>query len=108
MARYLIKAQFTSEAMASMIKNPTDREEAIRPMFEAMGCTLEQYYFAVGENNVYVLAEIPDNISGEALTMAVLASGAIASTKTTVLLTAQEAIEAMKKAGGIVYRPPAK
>ena len=107
MGRYLIKAQLKPEAMASIIQNPQDREEALRPVFEAMGGSLEKYYFAVGENNVYVLAEIPDHTSAEAITMAVLASGAIASTKATALLTAQEAIDAMKKAGDIVYKPPA-
>jgi len=42
----------------------------------------------------------------EALTMAVLASGAVASIKCTGILTSAEAVEAMKAAGNVGYRPP--
>jgi hypothetical protein len=34
------------------------------------------------------------------------ASGALAKTETTVLLTMDEAQEAMRKAGGATFRPP--
>jgi hypothetical protein len=46
-------------------------------------------------------------VSVEALMMAVLAGGAVTSFESTVLLTAAEAIEAMKKAAGTGYKPPA-
>ena len=106
MARYLIQVTMKPEAYATMMQNPQDRGEAVRPIFEAVGGSLEEYYFAVGENTVYVLAEVPDPASVEALTMAVLAGGAITSIKATGILTAQEAIDVMKKAGDVAYRPP--
>ena len=106
MARYLIQVTMKPEAYATMMQNPEDRGEAVRPIFEAVGGSLEEYYFSVGENAVYVLAEVPDPASVEALTMAVLAGGAITSIKATGILTAQEAIDVMKKAGDVAYRPP--
>jgi uncharacterized protein with GYD domain len=108
MARYLLQVDLKPEAYATMMQNPQDRAEAVRPIFEAVGGSLEEYYFAVGENTVYVVCEVPDPASQEALTMAVLAGGAITSIKTTGILTAQEAMDVMKKAGDVVYRPPSK
>jgi uncharacterized protein with GYD domain len=108
MARYLLQVCIKPEAYTPMIQNPQDRGEAVRPVFEAVGGRLEEYYFAVGENTVYVLCEVPDLTSLEALNMAVLAGGAIASIKATGILTAKEAVDVMKKAGDVVYRPPSK
>jgi uncharacterized protein with GYD domain len=62
----------------------------------------------MGENNVYVICEVPDPANMEAITMAVLADGSITSIKTTGILTAQDTIDIMKKAGDVVYRPPSK
>jgi uncharacterized protein with GYD domain len=106
MARYLIQVSIKPEVFATMIKNPQDRGAAVRPIFEAAGGKLEEYYFAIGENTVYILAEVPDQMSLEALCMATLAGGAITSIKMTALLTAQEAIGVMKKAAEVAYRPP--
>ena len=108
MARYLFQLCIKPEVYATMMQNPQDRGEATRPLFEAVGGRMEEYYFAVGENTVYVLCEVPDPATVEALTMAVLAGGAVTSTKVTGILTAHEAIDVMKKAGDIVYRPPSK
>jgi uncharacterized protein with GYD domain len=108
MARYLLQLGIKPEAYAPMMQNPQDRGEAVRPVFETFGGSLEEYYFAVGENTVYVLCELPDLASLEAITMAVLAGGAITSCKATGILTSQETIDVMKKAGDVVYRPPSK
>ncbi|MFQ5878934.1 MAG: GYD domain-containing protein [Dehalococcoidia bacterium] len=106
MPHYLIQASLTPEAMAAAIKNPQNRREAVRPVIEGMGGHLEAYYFAFGEHDAYVLVEMPDNVSAAAIAMAVGASGALKSYQTTVLMTAEEAMEAMRKAGGVGYRPP--
>ena len=51
---------------------------------------------------------LPDNVSAAALSMAVLAGGAIKVFKTTLLLSVNEGIEAMKKASKLGYKPPSK
>ena len=70
------------------------------------GGKLEGYYFVVGEDEIVELIEMPDDVSMEAITMAVLASGAVRSVQTSTLLTAEEAMEAMRRAGSLGYRPP--
>ena len=52
------------------------------------------------------IIEMPDNASAAALSMAISAAGALSSLKTTVLLDMSESVDAMRKAGGVGYRPP--
>ena len=79
MARYLFEIGIAPQAFATLIKNPQNRAEAVKPMFEAFGGKLEEYYLAVGHSTFYVVAQLPDEISTEALTMATLAGGAVTS-----------------------------
>jgi uncharacterized protein with GYD domain len=106
MAHYLVQTSYSAESTAAMVKNPEDRSTAVRSMVESLGGKLEALYFAFGESDVVVIVELPDNVSAAALSMAVGASGALSGYKTTVLMTPQEAQDAMRKAGSIAYRRP--
>ena len=106
MAFYLVQASYTSQATAAMIKNPQDRAAAVRPVIERMGGKLHGLWLAFGEFDAVVIAEMPDNVSAAAVAMAVGSSGGISAYRTTPLLTPAEAVDAMKKAGGVGYQPP--
>jgi len=103
---YLVQASYTSQATAAMVKSPQDRAAAVRPVIERMGGKLHGLWFAFGEYDAVVIAEMPDNASAAAVAMAVGSSGGIGSYRTTPLLTTAEAMDAMKKAGGVGYQPP--
>ena len=106
MALYMFEAAFTSDAWATLAKNPQDRTEAVRTLLQGIGGKLISYYFAFGDYDVVVLAELPDNGAAAATAIAVAAGGAIRAVKTTPLLSAQEGVEAMRKAGEVNYKPP--
>jgi uncharacterized protein with GYD domain len=106
MTRYLSELVFAPQAFAAFIKNPQDRAQPSRSLYEAIGGKLEEYYFAVGQNTVYMISQIPDEVTVEALVMAVMAGGSVTSVKVTALLTAAEAVEAMRKAASVAYKPP--
>lgn len=106
MARYLVQVSYTTSGIVDLIKNPQDRSAAIRPLIEGMGGKLESFDYAFGDYDVVVIAELPDNVSMAALSMAVAAGGAVGDFKTTVLLTMEESVEAMRKASSVAYRPP--
>jgi uncharacterized protein with GYD domain len=112
MSQYLIKMTLTTQAWAALVEEPQDRSKAVRPMFDALGLKLLDYWFAVDQGAVYCHYEGPDNlINGLAMEMAVLGGGTVASTESTRLITATEAVEAMKKAKSLGWRPaiaPAK
>ena len=105
MTRYLIEETVTSQAVAAIMKNPHDRAEAIRPIFEAVGGKLEHYYVAYTENTVYLLAEIPDQESLAALIWAFQAGGGPMSIKATPVMTFTQALDVFKKAGNLGYEP---
>ena len=106
MARYMIQASYTSQGISDLVKNPQDRAAAVRPLIEGLGGKLESFDYAFGDYDAVVIVELPDNVSMVAASMAVGASGAIRSLKTTVLIPVDEAVEAMRKAGAVGYRPP--
>ena len=108
MARYLIQVSTAPQANAAVIQNPQNRAEAVRPVFEAAGGRLEEYYVAVGENTIYMLAEIPSEESLGTIMLATMAGGAATSIKSTPILTAEEAVDLAKKAAGLGYRPPGR
>jgi uncharacterized protein with GYD domain len=72
-------------------------------MVKSQGGTLEAFYYAFGETDVYVIVELPDNASAAALALTVNSSGS-AAVKTTVLITPEEVDQAVKKTPS--YRPP--
>ncbi len=71
MAHYLYQAAFTSDAWATLAKNPQDRTEAVRTLIEGVGGKLISYHFAFGEYDIVVMAELPDNVSAAAGAIAV-------------------------------------
>ena len=104
MPKYLIEASYTSEGIKGLQSaGGSSRREAIEAMLENIGGRMESFYFGFGDNDVYVVAEMPDNESAAAVALAVNAAG-LAATKTTVLLTPEEVDAAAQKSVG--YRPP--
>jgi uncharacterized protein with GYD domain len=107
MPLYLSKFSYTSETWARMIGNPEDRRKAAQTYIESVGGKLHGFWYAFGSHDGYNLWEAPDNVSMAAVALAIGAGGALASLETTVLLTVDETIEALRKAGQVRYRPPA-
>jgi uncharacterized protein with GYD domain len=106
MPHYLVKASYSSDTWAAMAKNPDDRETEVRALLAGLGGKLEAFYFAFGESDVYAIGELPDNVTASAMAIAVTATGAMRSFTTIPLVTPAEAMEAMKKAGKLVYDRP--
>jgi uncharacterized protein with GYD domain len=83
----------------------TSRRAATEKLVKSLGGTLEAYYFAFGESDGFVIADLPDNVSMASVALTVAASGLVA-VKTIVLITPEQVDEAVKKTPS--YRPPGK
>jgi uncharacterized protein with GYD domain len=105
MAFYLLQVGYTPEAWAAMVKKPQDRIEAVRPAVQKLGGKVVSGYLAFGEYDIVAILDMPNNASAAAFAMAVAAGGACSKVKTTPLMSTQEGIDAMKKAGGSSYKP---
>src|SRR3970282_2453443 len=108
MAYFLLQGAYTTESWKSLINNPENRLKLVSPVVEKMGGKIESAFFSFGEYDVFVILNMPDNVSAAAFSLAVAAAGTYKSSKTTPLLTMEEGIESMKKAGQSGYRPPGK
>jgi len=106
MPQYLVQAAYTPDAWAAMVKSPQNRLEAVRPVIEKLGGKTQGGWLSFGEYDIVVICELPNNVSAAAFSMAASAGGAVKALKTTPLMTVEEAMEAMRKAGGVGYRPP--
>ena len=106
MPLYLSKFSYTPEAWARLIANPEDRREAARSYIESVGGKLHGFWYAFGTHDGYNLWEAPDNVSMAAVALAATAGGALSSFETTVLMSVEETMDAMRKAVGIGYRQP--
>jgi uncharacterized protein with GYD domain len=104
MAKYMIKVSYSVEGAQGLIEEDgSSRKAMVAKMLEQMGGSLESFYFSFGEDDAYVIAEVPDAISSLAVSLAVNASGAVGMA-TIPLITAEEMDEACKKS--VSYRPP--
>ncbi len=107
MPSYLMQVAYSTEGLATIIKNPQDRTEAVRKPIEKLGGKLQSAWFTFGDYDVAVILDMPDNVSAAAMALAFAGGGACKSVKTTPLLSPAEALEALKKAGSTGYKPAA-
>lgn len=104
---YMFQARYTSEAIKAMIDTPQDREAGARPLVEAMGAKLHNLFFCMGQDDVVAIIEAPDDETMAAASFVIGGSGAFSGGATTKLMTAKQAMSAMKKAqaGRASYKP---
>jgi uncharacterized protein with GYD domain len=106
MPKYLIAASYTGEGLQGLRKDrATGRRQAIATAIESIGGRLECEYFALGEHDVYLIADLPDTVSAAALGIATSATGLV-HTRTTALMTAEEVDRALEK--NVNYRAPGR
>jgi uncharacterized protein with GYD domain len=76
----------------------------VRPAVQNLGGKIKEGWFAFGEYDAVLIAELPDNVAASAIAIAFAAGGACKSVKTTPLMSSAEAVEALKKASRAGYR----
>ena len=108
MPSYLIQLSYTPETLAALIKRPQDRRAAVKKLTDQIGGKLVGSWLSFGEFDAILVIEAPDNVSAAACSLVVSASGAFKRFQTTPLLSIEEGMAAMKKAGKINYKPPTK
>ena len=104
MAKFLIKATYTTDGVRGLLKEGgTKRRAAVQEIIEAAGGKLEAFYYAYGADDAFIIADLPDATTGLAISLTVNASGAV-RLSTLPLITPEELDAASKK--GVKYRAP--
>ena len=109
MSTYLFHGFQTPETLAKLLAAPEDRAAVIAPLIKSLGGELLGYWYVLGGVEVYVMFELPDDVTTTGMAARVASSGAFASPTCTRLMTVQETLAALGGAGGAaVYRAPGR
>jgi|SRR5215471_8452821 len=106
MAMYLTSFSHTADTWAKLLANPEDRRALLAPVVESLGGKLHGYWYAFGDNDAYVLFEVPDDVTAASLLVRVAAGGGFSKVSTTKLMTVEEALSAMGAGSELPYRAP--
>ncbi len=104
MPKFLVKGSYTPEGSKGLMKEGgSGRRAAVEKMLAGLGGKIESMYYALGADDVYVIADLPDITSAVALSLAANA-GAGVRLSTTPLISVEELDAATKKS--VAYRAP--
>jgi uncharacterized protein with GYD domain len=104
MPKYLFQGSYTPEGFRGLLEEGgSKRREAAEEALRSVGGTVEAFYFSFGDNDFYIIIDLPDNVSTTAVSFVGNVSGSF-SIRTIVLLTPEEVDEAIKKS--VDFRPP--
>ena len=68
MPKYLLQVNYTLDGVRGVLaKGGSARKAAAQAAAKSAGGKVEEFYFAFGENDAYVIAELPDNAAAAAL-----------------------------------------
>ena len=97
MPKYLYQANYVGEGIKGLLKDGGSRRRAVvEQLLTSVGGTVEAFYYAFGDTDVYIIADLPDHAAAAALALTVSSTGAV-TLKTTVLLTPEELDQAAHK-----------
>ena len=108
MALFMYQFAYTPESWAAQIKHPDNRIEKVgKASCEAAGGKFLGGWLSFGEYDAVLIADLPNEESMAGLALAIAAGGALKSSKTTLLMTGAQGVEALKNAGKVAkgYRP---
>ena len=104
MPKYLFTADYTPSGIAGLQKEGgTGRRDMFAAMFEGLGGSMESFYYGFGGDDLYIIADLPDDASAVAASMEVGKAGTI-SFRAVVLVTPETVDEAAGKT--VNYRAP--
>jgi uncharacterized protein with GYD domain len=106
MPKYLIQGSYSDQGLKGLLKEGgSKRRDAAEQSVKGLGGRLEAFYYAFGEHDFVVIADLPGNVDATALSLTANMSGTLKS-RMTVLITPEEVDQATKRT--VKFRPPGK
>jgi len=104
MPKYLSRTSYTAQGLKGLLKDGgTKRKQEMERFAESLGGKLEAFYYAFGDDDLFAIWDLPDNVNAASASLMVNASG-LAKAKVTVLLTPEEVDRAAKTK--VDFSPP--
>ena len=90
MPKYLMQVNYVGDGVKGLLKDGGSKRRAVvEKLFKSLGASLEAYYYAFGDTDLYIIAEFPNHAAVTACVLTVTATGTV-TVKTTVLLTPED------------------
>jgi uncharacterized protein with GYD domain len=103
MAKYLFIGQYTAEGARGVMKEGgSRRREAAEQVLGSVGGRIESMHWGFGDDDFYIVADVPSAAAAAAATLTVGGSGTV-RIRTVVLMTAEELDEATRQS--VTFRP---
>ena len=97
MPKYMMRVNYTTEGAKGLVRDGGSKRRAVaQGAAESVGGKLESFYFAFGDTDAFVIADLPDAASAASIALTVSASGG-ATVQTIVLMTPEELDSGVKK-----------
>jgi len=108
MSRFLFEVSYTSESWATQVHAHANVIDRISPLVGKLGGTIDCVYYTFGDRDLVAIVDFPTAEDAAAFSLAATSGGALASIRTTPLLTVDQGIVAMTKADAAAasYRAP--
>jgi len=104
MRTYLWRVSYSASGSEGLLgEGGSSRRAAVEQLVGGLGGSIEAWFYAFGEDDLYVIAHLPDDEAAAAVSLQVAATGA-ARIRTTVLLTAEQIDQAATTP--VAYRSP--
>lgn len=107
MSLYMTQFSYTSDAWRALAAQPENRTEVIRNLIEEAGGKLVSLYYCFGDYDGLIIVDAPDDKIITAAIVAAISPGHLRATKTTTLLTQEDMMDVLRRAGELGYRGPA-
>ena len=90
MPKYLFQVNYVGDGVKGLLKDGGSKRRAVtEKLIKSVGGSLEVYYYAFGDTDLYIIAEFPNHAAATAAVLTSAAPGTI-TCKTTVLLTPED------------------
>jgi len=101
---YLWRVSYSATGMKGLLgEGGTSRRTTIERLVNGLGGSVDAWFYSFGDDDLYVIANLPGDEAAAAISLQVAASGA-ARIHTTILLTAEQIDQAAKTS--VAYRSP--
>jgi uncharacterized protein with GYD domain len=102
--KYLVHAKYSAAGVGALLKaGGSSRKQAVQKMITDLGGHMEAFYYSINTDEAYVICDLPDLITGAAISLNVDSTGMV-DINVTPLLTPEQVDEAAAKV--VHYRAP--
>lgn len=105
MPKYMITGGYSPDSWQRMMEHPNqERELRVAELCQEAGGNLEAYYWTFGLDDYVFIAELPDDASASAMSVAMSSSGEVHDQRTVKLLSKDEHQNLLQKGLGLASK----